>query len=63
MTSTAALIAMHQAMHPCTTTHARPSLPVVPDPKPGPAKPGVTQLHDTAAIFMTISKGTQYTGG
>ena len=30
--------------------HARPSLPVVPDPKPGPAKPGVIQLHDTAAI-------------
>ena len=38
-----------QAQNAMHRTHARPSLPVVPDLKPGPAKPGVIQLHDTAA--------------
>ena len=30
-------------------------MPVVPDPKPGPAKPGVIQLHDTAAAWWAKS--------
>ena len=37
----------HAPMH---QSHARPSLPVVPDPNLAPAKPGVIELHDTAAI-------------
>ena len=44
--------------HPCTTPcnnhaphHARPYLPVVPDPNLTPPNPGPVALHDTAAIF------------
>ena len=42
---------------PCTThaqTHARPSLPVVPDPNPAPAEDAISGLHDTAAIILCI---------
>ena len=35
------------AMH---RRHARPSLPVVPDPNPTPLNLYPTELHDTAAI-------------
>ena len=40
-------ILMH-TMHRC---HARPSLPVVPDPNPTPPNISPLELHDTAATF------------
>ena len=53
--------------HPCTskhtlpayqspnTTHARPSLPVNPDPNPTRPKLAVVKQHDTAALFEQVS--------
>ena len=50
-------------MHPYTTphapTHARPGLPVTPDPNPTPAEEAISRLHYTAAIWITDKSGIQ----
>ena len=48
------MIRIHHAPTPCTTTHARPSLPVNQDPILTTANPGPIRLHDTAAILLYI---------
>ena len=45
-------------MHRC---HARPSLPVVPDPNPTPPNPYGNGLHHTAAIWLYVNVNTRTT--
>ena len=45
-------------IHPCTmpSTHARPSLPVIPDTNPAPPNQHPAELHDTAAVHPDLGR-------
>ena len=47
--------------HPYIDTHAWPSLPIKPNPKPVPANTATPELHDAAIILLTpLSMQSQY---